>query len=39
MASEHERMRILEMIESGENPIYIEVNDEEDDGRVLIFIT
>ena len=39
MASEHERIRILEMIDSGENPIYIEANDEEDDERVLIFIT
>ena len=39
MASENERMRILEMIESGENPIYIEVNDEEDDERALVFIT
>ena len=39
MASEHERMRILEMIERGENLSYIEVNDEEDDERALIFIT
>jgi len=32
-------MRILEIIEGGENPIYIEVNDEEEDEQVLIFIT